>query len=260
MAKKSIAYMQNFSTNAKYIVHNWPNFSDMVIEFASATKQTEVDLLQDTATLEDAFNGGFSFCFRGVAQVLVQLEQVLAMVRVGNEDAEQLTPMLLADFGCSKVEVGRLVPAKLEKLRKKILNKLPGLSKQLTELHEIGCNAVLTDLREREVMINENERQELSFRDSRRGLHKRLDDLALKNMQADEVLSWESYFRYKMSVVVKNAFSRLQQHRSDNDVEQLLRKMKPCFDIIRREKDKFVAENIQPLQQLVDEAIRVDNP
>lgn len=253
MAKK-ILYMSDFSTHAKYMLHNWPSFADLAVEFGETT-QTLMDLLPDSAVLEDVFNGGFSFCFRSLAQILVQIERLLVVVRVHTEDSSQLTPALLALFDCSEVPLTRLVPAKLEKIRKKILNKISGFNQLLRDLHVNCCGIAKTHLREYDVMLNENEQHELAFIDSRRGLIKRLDNLSLKTLAKEDVLSFEDYFRYKLSVVIKNAFFRLQQHRSDNEVEQLLRKLKPCFEILRREKDKFVAEHIQPLQQLVAQAI-----
>jgi hypothetical protein len=140
------------------------------------------------------------------------------------------------------------------------LNKLPELSQRLEKLHQASAASVLAALREQEVMLNENERQELDFIDTREGLIKRLDNLSLKSLQPEEVLSWGSYFRYKTAIVVKNAYSRLERHRNDNQVEQLLRQLKPCFETLQKEKDKFLIEAVHPFQNSLDELIRPQQP
>lgn len=259
MAKKKQVYLRNFSTNTKYTINSWTSFSELLKKYGSSAREEAVELLLESAVLEDAFNGGFSFCMRDLANILVKIEQVLIMIRTGKEDSDSLTPELLTQFGCEKINIERLMPAKIEKLRKKILAKIGGFDRLLGELHVSSCTAIKTHLREREILINENEVTELALIESRYALVRRLDNLALGALQDDEVLSFASYFRYKTSIILKNALSRMQKSHGDNDVQQTLRKLKPCFDGIKKEANKFVVDNIHPLQKLLEGAVQVDS-
>ncbi len=258
MAKKKITYMQDFTTNSQYILNNWPSFSAIVKKYGSSNKEETLESLHKTKVLEDAFNGGFSFFFRDLANLLVKIEQVLTVLRAVKEDSNSVTPDFLVQFDCSKIDVNKLTPAKVEKLRKKILTKISSLDTLLRKLHQAACDTILTHLREREVFVNENERHELSLIETRHSLIRRLDNLSLKPLKEEEVLSFGSYFHYKTAIILKNAFSRLEKRQGDNEVEQMLRKIKPCFDSIENEKSKFVAEYIQPLQKDLADALQVE--
>jgi hypothetical protein len=258
MVQNKSTYMGSFSTAAKYTINTWPQFAALITSYGSAEKKESAELLQHSATLADAFNGGFSFCVREVAGVLVTLEQVLAMIRTGKEDTDLLTPRLLKEFGCEKVQVTRLIPAKIEKTRRKVLGKVGALSEALSSLYATSCDAIAAGLKAQGIALNENEGRELAFLETRRGLAARLADLSLSGLAGNQVLSYHQYMHYKTSTVLKNALSRMGKGHQNNDVDKAMKALKPSFDAVKKEQQKLTAEHIEPIKKLLDEAIQVE--
>lgn len=257
MAKSTVSYMRDFSTNAKYTINNWASFAQLVKKYGSLAKKKNPGVLIESVVLEDAFNGGFSFCLRDVARLLVKIDQVMILVRQGKEDADSLTPDVLAQFHCEKIAVTRLVPAKVEKVGKKILSETAKFDKALQQLHAAACEAVVTHLKKVGIDVNASERDELTFIESRRGLVRRLDALSLQGLKNDEVLSLEQYFRYKTAIVIKNAMSRSQKSPSNSEVDQRVKKIKSCFETIRKDKEQFIKQRIAPLEKQLQDVLTV---
>ena len=259
MAKKKPKPLQFLSTPMKYLINTWGPMQALVSHEKIGGLEVAAqggDKLLDDSVMHAAFNGPFSRYIRSLTALLIKLEQVLMYVSHQSDDSIGVSNELRTLLGCDAVEPEGLNQIKIEKAKKALYGAINGFFPLLEKFHDDACDLIITHLRENEISLGDNERDELRSIERVDELVRRLDTLSMDTIEAEEVLNIDSYFRYKTSIVVKNALSRTLKRHGDTEIKQAIRHLKPCFDAIKKDELRFVAENITPLEKEVSAVLK----
>ena len=246
MAKNNATFMGEFSTVAKYSLQNWTRLLNLIKKYGAAPKDSPTDLPQ-TVVLQDAFNGGFSFCFRSWVSMLVRLEQVMVLLRDWRESPDALTPDAIKQFGCESIEVTKVPIAKVEKLRKKLLTDIKKQDKPLQQLHADCAELVCKQLTAQGVSIGSQQQKQLISISTRRALYHHLTEAKHQPFDRATVLSFSDYFRYKTLSILPVAQGAA-----------LLKKLEPCFQQIQKQAQQWVMTHIEPMRQQVQDVLKAE--
>lgn len=252
MAKIPGAYMAHFSTSTKLLINEWSTLHSTVLSYCSAPINSDINtdtnpLLIDDTYLEDAYNGPLSVFFRLVTGSLSQLKQIRTAISLSSDNELNATDDLQDQFACKDIDLEYVSAPKVDNLIKQIEESIPERYQLWLSLYQDSCESIIKTLRELDLALNEDETGELIVLDTRHTLLKRLDTLAIEPFKETEVLELVSYMQLKSQITIKSALSRTHQPHQDSDIKRISRKLKSCFDSLKKDQLNLQKTQLQEL-------------
>lgn len=256
---------QFFSTEAKVLINSWQSIRNIIKEHTTLVKKqdatndgSESPLLSDQQ-LNDAFNGPYQHFIKQKLSAYAKLGFLRLQLTIHQDDS-------LRSPHHNETKV--IPTATLEK------HSINDIDKMQSELDELTNNQhqqwqeqikawqqqLIMSLTAIDVPLNDLEIKELQDKEPLSELFDRFTVLNLEPIKlAKTDFDYEKYLRLKVNLAVYSSLSRRHQSHTENEIEEIIKKLKNDFDQINQQEKKLLEEQNAATLKIIDSIAAITN-